>query len=846
MKQSASPFPTKIKGEAGKGSLTPLQEDAEEEQQHAQESQGSAREHGMIRRLSAVVKKAALTARRRSLIFDPGDYVDNSNRPPMQRGPSMRHIGSQHYLKEEMVAAREAVKALDEAVARAKSFRERASRLLEEAHRALGRLEQATETKSAPELILIACEIKVSARRGLTLVDVYGRMGTFGKMVTLCARGSIYSKYDKVCDHLNTLLVISEAAILPSTAKSMESGSSAAVAGAAAASPASGVSVVAAVPHPPHGVELRVGKQDKVHCVAYVPSAVESYLSETICIWWSAGNMLEFFSEAGQSTTAFGIEKPHLLVTSVAIDLDGNVWTGHVKGLLRVRRNQQWDYIQEDSLFQSSAIRCIVFDNFDFAWVGDDSGRVRVLRFDADEAKLHLVSAVTPLLSAGSGSQNLSGAVDSFFNRLKGSPSKHAGGIGPLSVIRNISVSRKVSDSGAVPSPLQESESGPGPLPSGLSSLPRRGRPGRLESPIRCIHVQGPQAWISSGKGDTASITLWSTSTYQDLDCWDCGQFGPCSSMKAMGWGLDVFSLRRVGHPAASLTSFPSYHTSVSQDQDEPFQTTTSRASDPSGVGSMWRLLTGHESGQIVLWHPDAHRLMPLMYILEPGSPIRGLMVFEQYNLVCTAHANGDIQVFIRPSMGGMSISVPLGPFATLPPGSESAHPNSFGLYRPKKVSIKAHKSPMVMMLGTAGSMVTASIKGTIRLWHAEEIAAEAERGGIVVTPAMADRVSSVHLNRPPSKGYVESRSDYFNVSSTNVGRLSYPEGSAPSVASGKSIVEGGSLGVAETQRARQQSTSGASTQQGGDSFLTVQQPFAQRTGKAAQGRSYKEIEGLF
>ena len=41
--------------------------------------------------------------------------------------------------------------------------------------------------------------------------------------------------------------------------------------------------------------------------------------------------MLEFFSEAGQSTTAFGIDKPNLIVTSIAIDLDGNVWTGHMK-----------------------------------------------------------------------------------------------------------------------------------------------------------------------------------------------------------------------------------------------------------------------------------------------------------------------------------------------------------------------------------------------------------------------------------------------------------------------------------------------------------------------------------
>ena len=66
---------------------------------------------------------------------------------------------------------------------------------------------QATETKYAPELIVIACEVKVSARRGLTLVDVYGGMGMFGKMMTLVVRKNIYKKYDKVINHLKTLLV---------------------------------------------------------------------------------------------------------------------------------------------------------------------------------------------------------------------------------------------------------------------------------------------------------------------------------------------------------------------------------------------------------------------------------------------------------------------------------------------------------------------------------------------------------------------------------------------------------------------------------------------------------------
>ena len=71
-------------------------------------------------------------------------------------------------------------------------------------------------------------------------------------------------------------------------------------------------------------------------------------------------------------------------------------------------------------------------------------------------------------------------------------------------------------------------------------------------------------------------------------------------------------------------------------------------------------------------------------------------MVFEHHNLVCTAHASGDMHVFLRPGMGGgpmgggpmgggaggHSMASLQGHHATVPPGSDSAHPNSFGMYR--------------------------------------------------------------------------------------------------------------------------------------------------------------------
>lgn len=43
-----------------------------------------------------------------------------------------------------------------------------------------------------------------------------------------------------------------------------------------------------------------------------------------------------------------------------------------------------------------------------------------------------------------------------------------------------------------------------------------------------------------------------------------------------------------------------------------------------------WRLLTGHENGQCLLWHPMASHLAPLLMIGEPMSPCRGIVIFEQ------------------------------------------------------------------------------------------------------------------------------------------------------------------------------------------------------------------------
>lgn len=51
-------------------------------------------------------------------------------------------------------------------------------------------------------------------------------------------------------------------------------------------------------------------------------------------------------------------------------------------------------------------------------------------------------------------------------------------------------------------------------------------------------------------------------------------------------------------------------------------------------VNSFWRVITGHENGQILLWHPFAQHLSPLLMIGEPASPVRYALVLT---CVCIA-----------------------------------------------------------------------------------------------------------------------------------------------------------------------------------------------------------------
>jgi hypothetical protein len=291
------------------------------------------------------------------------------------------------YLKKELKAARQAVKELEAAVSSATCFREEFGEVLEECLRAVSRLEQvgqqlgrgssgsgaaappglrlardqqpvawassaaprelpptprraapprpapqAIAARETPELLLVASEVKVTAKRALTLVEVHGRRKSLAKLLNVINKKKIVAKIGMTQQRFSALLPPPER---PSTSAPQHLGQAAGPPLERASSAASPGGARA-----PAGQVLRQGKHDKVFSAAYVPYNTSVY--PHTCVWWSLGHQLEFYSEAAQCTTAFPIEGSGYAVTTVAIDPLGNVWTGHAKGYVRVRRKQTW------------------------------------------------------------------------------------------------------------------------------------------------------------------------------------------------------------------------------------------------------------------------------------------------------------------------------------------------------------------------------------------------------------------------------------------------------------------------------------------------------------------------
>ena len=65
---------------------------------------------------------------------------------------------------------------------------------------------------------------------------------------------------------------------------------------------------------------------------------------------------MEYYSFRTQCRTSFGEEVVPSTLTAIGVDDTGTLWTGHAKGLVRVKKNAHWEFVEDSKTF-SAAIR---------------------------------------------------------------------------------------------------------------------------------------------------------------------------------------------------------------------------------------------------------------------------------------------------------------------------------------------------------------------------------------------------------------------------------------------------------------------------------------------------------
>jgi hypothetical protein len=88
-------------------------------------------------------------------------------------------------------------------------------------------------------------------------------------------------------------------------------------------------------------VVLRSSEAGKVTCMSFVDTQGAS-----TCIWWAAGDRLEFYSTSTQSTTSFAPHTEKAAITALAVDNVGNIWCANSKGAVMMRQQRNWEQVR--------------------------------------------------------------------------------------------------------------------------------------------------------------------------------------------------------------------------------------------------------------------------------------------------------------------------------------------------------------------------------------------------------------------------------------------------------------------------------------------------------------------
>lgn len=302
-------------------------------------------------------------------------------------------------------------------------------------------------------------------------------------------------------------------------------------------------------------------------------------------------------------------------VTSAVFDSSGGVWTGHADGVVRLHLRGMWGAAQHPTNV-GLPVRSMAIDSRGHCWVGDEAGIIRVLILDPNTGRLSCKVQLAPPQAQGllrlAGLQGAAAAAAAF-----NASSSSSGG---NTLVR---------------------------LGSGGSSSQTLAK----ATPVSAMFSKG-LAVFSSGGEWPYNITVWNSHSYQKLEVSNCESFGATCSFALLPWEapLEAAAGGPVGHEDSSraVPGVPATGIAVGYATAQPRATVPARimaaslakqaatASSSSSTAkpadasdySSWRLLSGHERGQVLLWQvngvtrtPGTPKLLQLLAVIGEARP---------------------------------------------------------------------------------------------------------------------------------------------------------------------------------------------------------------------------------
>jgi len=137
-----------------------------------------------------------------------------------------------------------------------------------------------------------------------------------------------------------------------------------------------------------------------------------------------------------------------------------------------------------------------------------------------------------------------------------------------------------------------------------------------------------------------------------------------------------------------------------------------------------WQLLTGHVSGHLKLWQGSQQNLLQALAVIRAvgDSPVKSLVILQQLQAVCSAHANGQIMLCIMPDQSAE---------LQVLPSQQAGEGQALHLLSLASTRFEAHRSGLQMCVAGDSGLVSVGAFGSIMVWPEAELRSAAHAAGL-------------------------------------------------------------------------------------------------------------------